>query len=293
MRLKSSLSPEQELRELERATRRMQERENDDRLSVLWRAKWWLLAVALAAGGAAYGISRYAVSPTYSSSADVVVRVHTVSGGFSDSITASNNLASQYAQVADSPSVLGRASGSLPGGTRGLAAAISAGTVGDQNLVRVTALAGTPRLAQLRANAVANAFVVQINASNADAAAQLRSSVERQLNSSQQAISKAQAGVVAATKNALAARKSRAPVLSSVLAAREALLASLITQRQGIISDLAQASVETQPSVTVSALAGPGTQTQPKPVLYAGIAAVVTALAVGQILVLVRLRRRD
>ena len=28
----------------------MRERENDDRLSVLWRAKWWLLAIALIAG---------------------------------------------------------------------------------------------------------------------------------------------------------------------------------------------------------------------------------------------------
>ena len=136
MRLKSSLSPEQELRELERATRRMRERENDDRLSVLWRAKWWLLVIALAAGGAAYGISRFAVSPTYSSSADVVVRAHTVSGALSDAITASNSLASQYAQVADSPPVLARAARTLPGGGSGLAAATSAGTVGDQNLVR-------------------------------------------------------------------------------------------------------------------------------------------------------------
>jgi capsular polysaccharide biosynthesis protein len=292
MRLKSSLSPEQELRELELATRRMRERENDDRLSVLWRAKWWLLAIALAAGGAAYGISRYAVSPTYSSSADVVITAHTVSGGLSDAITASNNLASQYAQLADSPPVLARASRDLPDGGHGLAAATSAGTVSDQNLVRVTATAGTPRLAQRRANAVSNAFVVHINAVNADAAAQLRSSVERQLNSSQQAIAKAEASVAAATRNALAARKSRIPGLSSVLAARQSLLASLITQRQSILSDLDQSSVEAQPSVRVSAVAGLGTQIQPKPVLYAGVAAVVTALAAGQVLVLVRLRRR-
>jgi capsular polysaccharide biosynthesis protein len=292
VRLKSSLSPEQELRELELATRRMRDRENDDRLSVLWRAKWWLLLLALAAGGAAYGVSRYAVSPTYSSSADVVITAHTVSGGLSDAITASNNLASQYAQLADSPPVLARASRDLPGGGHGLAAATSAGTVSDQNLVRVTATAGSPRLAQRRANAVASAFVVHINAVNADAAAQLRSSVERQLNSSQQAIAKAEAAVTAATRNALASRKARIPVLSSVLSAKESLLASLITQRQSILSDLDQSSIEAQPSVRVSAVAGLGTQTQPKPVLYAGIAAVVTALAAGQILVLVRLRRR-
>jgi capsular polysaccharide biosynthesis protein len=292
MRLKSTLSPEQELRELERATRRMRERENDDRLSVLWRAKWWLLAIALIAGGAAYGISRYAVSPTYSSSADIVVTAHTLSGGLSDAITASNDLASQYAQLADSPPVLERASRSLPSG-RGLAAAVSAGTVGDQNLVRVTAEAGGRRLAQVRANAVANAFVAQISATNAEEAAQLRSSVERQLQSSQQAISRAEASVARATRQANASSRSRAPLRNSVLAAKESLLASLILQRQSIISDLARGTVEAQPSVKVSATAGLGTQVQPKPALYAGIAAIVTALAAGQILVLVRLRRQD
>ena len=137
------------------------------------------------------------------------------------------------------------------------------------------------------------AFVVQINATNADAAAELRSSVERQLDSSRQAISDAQASVGAATRNALASSRSRVSVMTSVLAARQALLASLITQRQSILSDLAQGSVEAQPSVTVSAVAEPGTQTQPKPVLYAGIAAVATVLAAGQILVLVRLRRQE
>jgi uncharacterized protein involved in exopolysaccharide biosynthesis len=189
--------------------------------------------------------------------------------------------------------VLARASRGLPGGGHGLAAAISVGTVADQNVVRVTSQAGSPSLSQRRANAVANAFVVHINGVNAQEAADLRSSVERQLQSSQQAITRAEAGVARATRNAIKSSRKRSAVMNSVLAAKQSLLAGLVTQRQAIISDLAGASVQAQPSVRVSAAAGPGTQTQPKPVLYAAVAAVATALAVGQILILVRLRRRD
>jgi capsular polysaccharide biosynthesis protein len=295
MRLKSSLTPEEELRELELETRRMRDRGqgSPDRATVLWRGKWWILVLALAAGIATYSVSRYVVSPTYSSSADVVVTAHTVTGGLSDAITASNDLANQYAQVAASPTVLANAASELPDGGRGLSSAISVGTVGDQNLVRVTSLAGSPSLSQRRANAVANAFVVHINAINAQEAADLRSSVERQLQSSQQAIAKAEAGVAKATRNAIKASRKRSAVLNSVLAAKQTLLASLVTQRQAIISDLAGASVQAQPSVRISAAAGTGTQTQPKPVLYAAVAAIAMALAVGQILILVRLRRRD
>jgi capsular polysaccharide biosynthesis protein len=295
MRLKSSLTPEEELRELELETRRMRDRGrgSPDRATILWRGKWLILVLALAAGIATYSVSRYVVSPTYSSSADVVVTAHTVTGGLSDAITASNDLANQYAQVVASPTVLARASQELPGGGHGLAAATSVGTVGDQNVVRVTSLADTPGLSERRANAVASAFVVHINAVNAQEAANLRSSVERQLRSSEQAITKAEASVAKATRNAIESSRKRSAVMNSVLAAKQSLLASLVTQRQAIISDLAGASVQAQPSVRISAAAEPGEQTQPKPLLYAGVAAIAMALAVGQILVLVRLRRRD
>src|SRR3954470_5684481 len=105
MRLKP-LSPEQELRALEHETRRLREYRHEDRATVLWHAKWWILLIAVVAAGGAYGVSRYAISATYSSSTDVVITAHTVSGGLSDAITASNDLASQYAQVADTPPVL-------------------------------------------------------------------------------------------------------------------------------------------------------------------------------------------
>lgn len=87
MRLRS-LKQEQELRALERETRRLGEPEDGsvDRVTVLWRAKWWIVAIALVAGIAAYGVSRFAVSPTYSSSVDVVITAHGGSGGLSDAI---------------------------------------------------------------------------------------------------------------------------------------------------------------------------------------------------------------
>ena len=294
MRLRS-LKQDQELRALERETRRLREPEDGsvDRVTVLWGAKWWILTIALVAGIAAYGVSRFAVSPTYSSSVDVVITAHSVSGGLSAAITASNDLANQYAQLANSPPVLALASQRLPGGGHGLGAATSAGTVGDQNLVRVTTLADSPDLARIRANAVASAFVVHITAVNARDAADLRAAVERELRSNKRTIFSVKLAVAVATRKAFASSPSRSAVANSVLAAKQALLATLVTQRQSIISDLAQSSVEAQPSVRMAAPAGRGAQIQPKPVLYAGVAAMASALAAGQILILVRLRRRD
>src|SRR6185503_10984285 len=51
-----------------------------------------------------------------------------------------------------------------PAGT--LLSSISSGTVGDQNLMAVSARAGTEREAQRRANAVARQFVTYVRATN-------------------------------------------------------------------------------------------------------------------------------
>ena len=68
-------------------------------------------------------------------------------------------------------------------------------------------------------------------------------SVERQLQSSKHAISSAEASVARATRKRSQAARKRASVMNSVLAAKQSLLQSLVTQRQSIISDLAQTSV--------------------------------------------------
>jgi len=67
--------------------------------------------------------------------------------------------------------------------------------------------------------------------------------------------------------------------MNSVLAAKQSLLAGLVTQRQAIISDLAGASVQAQPSVRASAAAGRGTEEKPRRFLSAAVAAIERALA--------------
>jgi len=262
-----------------------------DRATILWRARRAILTLTLGAGLLAYGISRFVISPTYSAVATIVINVPSTSGGVSDAITAANDLAAQYAQLIDQQPVLALAAGKLPGGGSGLSKAISAGVVAAQNLVEVSALAGSSALAQRRANEVARAFVTYITGVNTAQAGQLVGSVPARLLANQRAISSVQAAIVRARSEILVGTPTGASVAKSVIATEQSLLATLVNQRRAIVAAFAEGPLTPQPVVTVAAPAGPGTQVEPKPVLYALIAAVAVGLAAGQLFVVAALRR--
>ena len=182
-----------------------------------------------------------------------------------------------------SPPVLARASSELPSGGTGLAAAISVGTV-NQNIVEVVRPRGQPATSRNFARMPSRTRLSSI--SRLLMFARRHNSAVRSSASSNRARTQFPRPGKCCEGNA--ERASKLPETESVdefRACREAVAApSLVTQRQSIISDLAGASVQAQPSVRMSAVAGPGTKTQPKPILYAGVAAIATALAVGQIL---------
>jgi capsular polysaccharide biosynthesis protein len=261
-----------------------------DRSSIVWKAKWWIMLIALLAGGATYAVCTHAVPKRYSSSTTIAVNVHSISGGISDAITASNDLAAQYAELVDSPPVLAHAAASLHGGS-GLGSSISAGTIADQNLISVDAQGASATTAQHRANAVGSAFVRYINGVNLAQASRLSSSIPARLSASQKAILDAETAVEQARKNAVNAPPSEAASANSVLSTKESLLATLIAQRQAVLDALAEGAVASLPTVRIAAVAGPGSQVEPKPVLYGVIAAMVAALLGAEAFILAGQRR--
>lgn len=246
--------------------------------SVVWRAKWWILAAAVAAGAGTYFGSRL-IPASYEASALISVTSAPVSGGISDAVVASNDLASQYAQLVDSAPVLTRAKAGLGAEASGLAGAVSAGTVAGQNLVSVRADGSTPTAAQRRANAVADSFVTYITGVNATRAQALISSVKKQLAANASAVTAEELQALRAIANGNATRVDVA-----------GLLGTLGSQKQQLLADVVQNAAAAQPSVDVAVPAEAGTKTQPRPLLYAIVAFFAVALVVAEGFVLARRR---
>lgn len=249
-----------------------------ERGSVVWRAKWWILAAAVAAGIGTY-FGSGSIPKSYEASAVVSVTSAPVSGGMSDAVRASNDLASQYAQLVDSAPVLARAKAALGSDGGGLAGDVAAGTVAGQNLVSIRVDAGSRGAAQRRANAVAEAFVAYITGVNRARAEALITSVKEQLAANAAAVTAQQLKVLQSLAKGTAARTDIA-----------GLLGTLGSQRQQLLADLVQNAAAAQPTVEVAVPADPGKKTQPRPVLYAVVAFFVAALVVGEGFVLARRR---
>jgi hypothetical protein len=253
-----------------------------DRLGLAWRGKFWILLAALVAGGAAY-LGCTLVPPTYESTATLRVVVHSGSGISQDAVLAANQLAVQYAPLVRSAPVLGPAARRLGISGSTLSASISSGTVGDQNLMAVSAQAGSEREAQRRANAVAREFVTYIRASN-----------RRQTVAYTRLVRTTLAPIeteIAALQSQLG-REGDTSEPPESLDGAQATLATLLTARQRAVADLAQGVASSQPAIDLIAPAGPGTQVQPKPILYALVTALAAFLLTLQLVVVVGARRR-
>jgi capsular polysaccharide biosynthesis protein len=254
-----------------------------DRLGLAWRGKFWiLLATALAAGAAYAGCS--VLPPTYESKATLRVVVHSGTGVTQDAVLASNDLAVQYAPLVRSSAVLGPAAARLGPSGKSLSQAISTGTVGDQNLMAVSAQGGSQREAQRRANAVARQFVTYIRATNRQQVASYSKRVSATLSPIQAQISALQAQL---------SRSSGSNAQSSTSAGgTQATLATLMTARQRAAADLAQGMASSQPQVDLIDQAGAGVQVQPKPMLYVLVTGLAALLLTLQLVIVVGARRQ-
>ncbi len=247
-----------------------------DRLGIVWGAKWWIIGVTVLITAVTFGVSS-AIPPTYSSNANVLVSAVAPTGLTKDAVDASNDLASQYAQLVNSSGVIAPAARALEMPPSTLGSSISAGTVAAQNIVAITATAPNALAAQRRANAVASQFVAAQTRRNAQLARAYTS-----------AVAASQRRLDAQTAKTLAQLSSPS---AAVRAAAAGTLPLLLSQRQQQAAATAQASANTQPALSVYEPAGLGSQVVPRPVLYAGIALIVSFVAAAQIAALVGVHR--
>jgi uncharacterized protein involved in exopolysaccharide biosynthesis len=272
------------------ATHELQYAPTTARAGAVWRSRGWIVGAALLAGVAALTVGAV-VPPTYESAATVRIVAQSPLSSGQDLVLASNDLASQYSQLVESGPVLDAAArhSRLSGGTLG--ADVSGSTVSGQNLVRVTAHADKPALAEHEAQAVTDAFVAQVQHANEGQSAEYKRRVNSALAPIDRDITRARSAVEQASRVAASAQVATQAAATADLAGKQAALTTLLTQRQTIAAQLAETSAA-QPSVQIWSPAGAGHKIAPRPVLYALVAFLAAGLVAAQIAVIVRRPRR-
>lgn len=254
----------------------------EDPWTVLWRRKLIILAATVVAAGGAFGVAQI-VPERYESSSSV--RVVVPAGGTSDpegAVNASNELASQYAQLADSAPVIERARRTE--GATGLSGGdVSAGTVDEQNLIRLSVAADTPDQSRRRANALSKALTAYVDGVNAEQASRFEDIVRERLRPLDKQ--------VRALQDQLRGPAPRSVAGQEAAAQRRNNLSSLLSERARARVEIAAGVSSASPTVQVLAQAGPGDKSQPKPVLYVAGAALVAMLLTAQLCLLAARRR--
>ncbi len=233
-----------------------------------------MIAVVVAA--AVYAISN-GVSARYQSSATVRVSVQATSGISDPAVTAANDLASQYAQLASSTPVLSGAAKRLGVPVSSLEGNVSSGTIAAQNLVRISVTGSSASEAQERAAAVARSFVRYINHLDAEQAAAYEKAVTSKLAPLETEI--------AAARKQLRTSKGEAQRNATTL------LSGLLSQQQTVLNSVAQGSAAAQPSLQLVSADSAGSKVSPKPTLYAGIGLLATLLLLGRFVYVIGVRR--
>jgi len=248
-----------------------------DGARAIWRAKWWIILAAIVAGGAAYGIS-HVIQETFRSSTIVRISVPPGSSSSQDAISASNDLSQQYAQLVSSDAVVNRAAKALKVPASDLSGQVSAGTVQDQNLVRIQATAHDAPLAIARTDAVADAFTAVVTESNQRQARQYRRALERPLQPLDTNITSLRQAI----RNA--SSQDRADNLRDSLN-------TLVTERARQQASIDQNVAAVLPAIDPVSRAAAAAQIQPRTKLYTIGAAVIAALVAAQLAVVLRRSR--
>jgi hypothetical protein len=235
-----------------------------------------VLLAALAVAGAVYLISNR-VAARYQSSATVRVSVQATTGISDPAVTAANDLASQFAQLASSAPVLAAAARSLHAPTSSLEGTVTSGTIAAQNLVRISATGSSPVQAQERSSSVARSFVKYIDHIDAQQVGTYEHAVTSKL--------------VPLAREIAAARKRLLSANVEVQRNATVLLSGLLSQQQTVLSSVAQASAAAQPNLQLVSPGSAGAKISPKPSLYAGIGLLATLLILGRFLYVIGTRR--
>jgi hypothetical protein len=235
------------------------------------------LAVSVLVAGVAYVVGK-ALPSTYQSYG--VIRIVLASqGGISDPVvTAANDTATQYAQLAASAPVTALAARTLQIPASTLRGKITGSTLGAQNLVQVIATAPSSSSAMRRAAAASAALQRYLTNLNAQESAQYVARVQNSL------------AQVTAEVRALSARLAQD---SPTQRATDAiLLESLNNQHDQLLGQVARDAASNQPTLQVVDSATPATVLVPVPKLYALVAFIVALIITGRAAFVLTMRRR-
>lgn len=210
------------------------------------------LAISVLAAAVAYGVGRR-LPAVYQSSGTIRVATATQNGIADSNVTAENDLASQYAQLVDSSSVVAMTATALRVPPQTLNGKISGSTVGAQNVLEVAVTASTPGTAVARAQAAVSAVALYLT----QLTAQFNTAYEIRLTSQ--------------------IRNTRFPEGSGRSPAPQVLAADVNTEATALFQALRDAAGN-QPSFQIIDSGGAAAQTAPKPKLYAIVAFVVVLL---------------
>jgi capsular polysaccharide biosynthesis protein len=241
---------------------------------ILWRRKFYVLGASLATALVALVVC-LAVGKTYQAAATILVSLPpaTAGGVTSDSVTASSDLAGQYAQLATLRPTLMAAAKALGVPENDLSGEVSAGVIASQNLVAIKVTAGSATVAFQRANAVAQALVVGINHTNAGALQTYSKDITSALGSTNREVSRLRSGI------------ARNAGRIAIVDADSTILSSLLVQKQQAQSEIAQEAAN-EPVVSVASKANSASQAEPKTLLYTLIALIAGLLVAAQLAVL-------
>jgi hypothetical protein len=265
-----------------------------DRWTLLWRAKVWIALATVAAGTGAYFASSR-ITPSYQASSLVQVSAHPQAGiSPQDIASASNELAAQLAQLARTAPVVALAAQSLHDSAGAVGQHVVAAVLANQNLIQITAQNSTPKSAQARATAMAEALQGYVSTQGASAPGTADvAQTNAQLAAIDTQLAAAQAD--AAKAEAAAAGSFPGTVNIAIAAQKAGFVAQLQLQRNTVALQLAtaQATADATAKPTVRALgeASGAVKVQPRPTLYAGVTLVMAALLAGQIAVFAGSRR--
>jgi hypothetical protein len=141
-----------------------------------------LIAVifAVIVGGAVYAGS-HKLPATYQATSEFLVTVPNQEGISDPTVTAENDIASQYAQLVSATPVVNAAAAKLKVPASTLSGAVSGTTVSAENLVQIAATASTAAEANARAAAIGNAAVAYIQKLNVKSSESYSRSANRTL----------------------------------------------------------------------------------------------------------------
>lgn len=243
---------------------------------LLRRWLWLIILAALLAGGSAYLVSAYAITPIYQASARITVQPSSsLAGATYSDILAGQYAASTYAQMITARPVQEEALRRLGYSDEAIAEGhipyeLSATTVRDTQLIDIKVESSDPRLAANLANTIAQVFIEQNQARQTARFANYRQGLEQQIQ---------------AVEDELASLRSRLSVTPS--SERPALEAE-IARKQDLLNRYNQAYqnvqlAELQASDLVSVVQSaevPEAPVRPRKAMNALLAAMIAAIAV-------------